>query len=126
MFRDPESKKAIVPDYVKIVRARTTEAFYELATARVWVDNFSKSFYLKLDPEQYYIQTWHGDRAFKKVGYDNAGVYNKMLEEYATLCVAGSDYGERQIRSAFRYKGEIMKVGYPRNDPQSRARWFRC
>jgi CDP-glycerol glycerophosphotransferase len=39
-----------------------------------------------------------------------------MLEENATLCIAGSDYGEHQARSAFHYKGEIMKLGYPRND----------
>ena len=90
------------------------------ARARVTVDNFNKRFYLKFPAEgQIYIQTWHGDRAFKKVGYDNPHQYtrfNRMLEEKCTLGVTGSDYGDMQFRSAFHYKGELLKVGYPRND----------
>lgn len=118
LFRDVEKAKAKfpVPDYVRCLRMGSIEGLSALGRARVIVDNYNKGPFLKLNrKKQYYIQTWHGDRAFKKVGYDYDPV-RPVAEEYASLCVSGSDYGDRQIRSAFRYKGEILKVGYPRND----------
>ena len=119
LFKDIDfaKKNFDIPDYVRIEHGISNKGVSCMARARVVVDNFNKRFFLDFPgKKQVYIQTWHGDRAFKKVGFDNAGVYTKMLEENATLCIAGSDYGERQARSAFHYKGEIMKLGYPRND----------
>lgn len=119
LFRDvAEAKqKYAIPSYVKCRNAIARDGVSEMARARVLVDNFNKRSYLKFRfPQQVYVQTWHGDRAFKKVGYDNPGQYNYLIEEKCALCICGSDYGERQYRSAFRYKGEVMKLGYPRND----------
>ena len=106
-----------IPDYVKAYQGISNKGVAAMARARVVVDNFNKRFFLAFPgKKQIYIQTWHGDRAFKKVGFDNPGQYTKMLEEHATLGVTGSDYGDMQFRSAFHYKGELLKVGYPRND----------
>ncbi len=106
-----------IPDYVRILNSIDRKGVSAMARARVVVDNFNKRFYLNFPaPKQIYIQTWHGDRAFKKVGYDNVGQHIRMLEEHCTLGITGSDYGDMQFRSAFHYKGELMKVGYPRND----------
>ncbi|MBQ3574737.1 MAG: CDP-glycerol glycerophosphotransferase family protein [Clostridia bacterium] len=119
LFKDVEkAKKSFdIPDYIIPMNSISREGVGMLARARIVVDNFNKRSYIKLKyPEQFYIQTWHGDRAFKKVGYDNPGQYDYLIEEHASLCVAGSDYGEMQFRSAFRYKGEVLKCGYPRND----------
>lgn len=119
LFRDvAEAKqKYAIPPYVKCRNAIARSGVSEMARARVLVDNFNKRSYLKFRfPQQVYVQTWHGDRAFKKVGYDNPGQYNYLIEEKCALCICGSDYGERQYRSAFHYKGEVMKLGYPRND----------
>ena len=118
LFGDVEKAKKNfpIPDYVRTFPALSREGVGEMGRARVVVDNFSKSFYLKFSPEQYYIQTWHGDRAFKKVGYDRDIPHGELLEEHCSLGITGSDYGDMQFRSAFHYKGEIMKVGYPRND----------
>ncbi|MBQ8507698.1 MAG: CDP-glycerol glycerophosphotransferase family protein [Clostridia bacterium] len=119
LFRDVQKAKRDydIPDYITCLNAISREGVSALARARIVVDNFNKRSYIRLKyPQQVYIQTWHGDRAFKKVGYDNPGQYKYLIEEHATLCISGSDYGDRQFRSAFRYKGEIMKVGYPRND----------
>ena len=59
-----ERARGMVPDYVRTVRCRSVEACVEFATARVWVDNFSKPEFMELDSRrQYYVQTWHGDRA---------------------------------------------------------------
>lgn len=111
--------REIAPDYVKLVRARTTEAFHELATARVWVDNFTKNNLLRHKKgQQFYIQTWHGDRPVKKICYDEPmwakGPYR--IEERADRVLTGSKFGERMYRTAFRYNGEYIAQGAPRND----------
>lgn len=122
LFRDAAAaqEKFDLPPYVRALNSIDREGVEAQACARVTVDNFNKRFYLNFPAEgQIYIQTWHGDRAFKKVGYDNPHQYtrfNRMLEEKCTIGVTGSDYGDMQFRSAFHYKGELMKVGYPRND----------
>ena len=119
LFKDVEAARAAydLPEYVRALNSIDAKGVSALARARVVVDNFNKRFYLKFPGKgQVYVQTWHGDRAFKKVGYDDVGYHKKLLEEHCTLGVTGSDYGDMQFRSAFHYKGELMKVGYPRND----------
>ena len=119
LFKDGEKarERQQIPDYVRIYNSIENRGVAAMATARVVVDNFNKRFYLKFPgKKQVYIQTWHADRAFKKVGYDNEGQYTTMLEEHATLGITGSDYGDMQFRSAFHYKGELLRVGSPRND----------
>ena len=88
----------------------------EMSTARVMVDNFNRPFYQTKFSDQKYVQTWHGDRGFKRVMYDmdeNGGFPDY---KYMDLAVAGSDFCEGMYRTAFRYKGEVIKTGLPRND----------
>jgi len=119
ILKDPEKKKSIVPDYVRIVKANSLEEIKELATAKVWVDNFCKPLWTYKSREQFYIQTWHGDRGFKKILHDSSFVtkhYRLIESRICDLAIAGSEYGVMQYRSAFKYNGEILRVGYPRND----------
>jgi CDP-glycerol glycerophosphotransferase len=84
----------------------------------VWVDNFAKGHYLRLAKgRQYYIQTWHGDRAIKKIGYDEAKPSQRRLEEKCSRITTASTFGEKMYRTAFAYRGEYIKAGSPRNDP---------
>ena len=110
------SDRADAPEWVRRAAPGSLCWLRELATARVTVDNFNKPFFQRKLPGQKYIQTWHGDRGFKKVLYDmdpGAG-YPDYLD--MDLAVAGSDFCERMYRTAFRYEGEVMKTGLPRND----------
>lgn len=117
LFREPEKKRAVVPDYVRIVNATSMQAYFELATARVWVDNFAKRSYLPLNREkQVYLNTWHGDRAFKKIGYDVVEKRYYRLEQDCHAMIAGSTFGEKMMRSAFGFKGDIIFEGSPRDD----------
>lgn len=119
LFKDLDQARKIydIPAYVTSYLSISRRGVSAMARARVVVDNYAKRFYLKFPAkDQIYIQTWHGDRAFKKVGFDFKGQHLRMLEEHCSLGITGSDYGDRQFRSAFHYKGELMKVGYPRND----------
>lgn len=117
MFRDPESKKGVTPDYVVCCDPISRRGLAEYATARVWVDNFTLGHYLKRRKgQQFYLNTWHGDRAFKKYAYDAFPNQRRRMEEDCDLVLTGSDFGERVLRSAFRYQGETFCYGSPRND----------
>jgi len=108
--------KADAPAWVRRADPGSLSWLRELATAKVTVDNFNKPFFQRKLPGQRYIQTWHGDRGFKKVMYDMDpdGGFPDYLD--LDLCVAGSDFCEGMYRTAFRHTGEVMKNGLPRND----------
>lgn len=121
LFNDPQKKKQIVPQYVQCVnRNDFAQSYSQLATAAVYVTNFSFSHFPK-SKKQLMIQTWHGDKAFKKVLYDSpfASGDDHVAEAKPGFCdyaVAGSEYGKNQYRSAFRYTGTVLMEGTPRND----------
>ena len=111
----------IVPDYISTVVRDSTEYYLVLTTAAAFVTNETlESFFVKKKGKQLFIQTWHGDRAFKKVLYDVWADRKRpepILDETLTdFCVAGSLYGEKQYRSAFNYKGEVLLEVTPRDD----------
>lgn len=118
---NPEEVRADVPDYVKLYARHNPRASFELGSARVWVDNFTKwPFMPHKKGKQFYMQTWHGDRAFKKIGYDNdiREMYRLeyRLEQDCDVFLTGSDFGEKMYGTAFRYHGPFLKYGAPRND----------
>ena len=112
-----EQLRPDIPGYVRCVNKYARKAWMELATARVWVDNFTKSPVLRGFPgdRQFYVQTWHGDRPIKVIGYDASDIEYR-LEQDASRVVTGSDFGMRMYRTAFRYRGEYINMGAPRND----------
>lgn len=120
LFLEPDSKKGIVPEYITCLKADSFKALKVLATSKFWVDNFNKPLFMYKTKKHVYIQTWHGDRGFKKILYDstfmNSNNYKLLESKSCNLVVAGSDYGEKKFRSAFKYEGDILKKGCPRND----------
>lgn len=104
------------PDYVRTVKPRSLAALTELATARCFVDNFNRPIYLEKYPGQLYVQTWHGDRGFKKVLYDMDDGLAYPDGAQMDLAVSGSAFGTQVFRTAFRYGGEVLQAGMPRND----------
>jgi len=119
LFNNPEEKKKIVPGYIRCVKTGSFRSIKELATAKFWVDNFAKPLSIYKSNKQIYIQTWHGDRAFKRILFDSPFVPNdyKLIE--SNMCdriVTGSKFAEKMYKSAFRYNGEFLKIGSPRND----------
>ena len=106
-----------LPAWVEVVDSSNTLVYYKtLATCGVLVTNFVLPDIIK-SKKQMFIQTWHGDKAFKKVLLDQTKDFvPEQLEGFCDLAVAGSEYGKRQYESAFRYKGKILMEGTPRND----------
>ena len=110
------SDPASAPDYARTVKPRSLGALTALATARCFVDNFNRPIYLEKYPGQLYVQTWHGDRGFKKVMYDMEDGLAYPDGGQIDLAVSGSRFGTQVYRTAFRYPGEVMEKGMPRND----------
>ena len=114
-------KYKIVPEYVKKV-SNSKDFYKELATSFCYITNEGMEPNKYKRKNQIFIQTWHGDRGFKKALYtyweDQKQkrpipiIDNKITD----FCVAGSDYGEMFYREGFRYKGKVLKIGTPRND----------
>ena len=119
-YLNDDASLDLVPDYVKRVSSRM--GFYrQLFSSFCYVTNCE--FYdlgsLK-KKKQLYIQTWHGDRGFKKVLYEAAPDLCKMVRvcdsEVVDIALSGSDFGSNQYRLAFNYSGKIQKIGCPRNE----------
>ena len=111
-----------VPDYVTVVPPNSLPALKAQAQASVWVLNYvyriNSGIYKSTD--QFYIQTWHGDRGLKMIGYADELHSRKSRNKYVTadcdLFLAASDYGVMKAHKGMRYEGEVMTVGMPRND----------
>ena len=117
----PQFKK-YVPDYVTVVPPKPRLALKAQAQASVWVLNY---IYQKKDGfykgrNIFYIQTWHGDRGLKTVGYltkRGKENYNNVYDlAPCNLFVAASDYGVKKARQGLLYGGEVIVEGMPRND----------
>lgn len=111
------------PDEIRKVKLRSLKAFYELATAKVWVNNSRFQTYILKRKKQYYIQTWHGSLALKKIEYDAEDklneYYRKVMKhdtKQIDLMLSNSTFCTEMYKRAFRYSGEIQEFGSPRND----------
>ena len=111
-----------VPDYVTIVSPSPRLALKAQAHASVWVLNYVYRLNTGIykDFDQFYIQTWHGDRGLKTIGYadelNRPKSNNGYLMSDCDLFLAASDYGVMKAHKGLRYEGEVMTVGMPRND----------
>lgn len=118
LFKDGYENEKL-PKYIVRVNATDTKAvLWHLATSAAYVNNFLLNDFAK-SKKQMFIQTWHGDKAFKKVLYDAAsftGYAKEAVPGYCDLAIAGSEYGKKQYITAFRYVGRILMEGTPRND----------
>ena len=107
-----------IPDYIEKLPRFTPRTLRELATARVIVTNAAMKIWMRKCPDQLYVQTWHGDRGFKRVQLDedpNRRFYRREAERI-DVAVSGSDFGTRVFKSGFAAKKEIIECGCPRND----------
>ncbi|MFV0342348.1 MAG: CDP-glycerol glycerophosphotransferase family protein [Anaerocolumna sp.] len=123
IFVTNQPHNAHAPSNVLVVRTNSIKAIYYLATARVWLDNNRKERYILKRKGQYYIQTWHGGIALKKIERDyeealgTAYVRNAKRDSAMTdLYISNSNFCTNLYRNSFWYKGEIKEYGSPRTD----------
>ncbi|MGE5417233.1 MAG: CDP-glycerol glycerophosphotransferase family protein [Acidobacteriota bacterium] len=116
-----------LPPQIRSVRFDSLRAVYEMATARIWIDNSRQFVYIKKRKGQYYIQTWHSLMPFKKIERD---AVDTLPPEYvsaaiedskkADLMLAGISSDIDSFRRIFWYDGEVLNCGAPKLDPYFR------
>ena len=110
-----------IPDGVRMVLRDSSANYYELMSAKVWVDNAMNCVWKRTPKKkgQYYIETWHGSMGIKRL--DTYGskywryVANKCNREFDYM-LANSDYEVNIFRTSFWPDVNIVKTGHPRND----------
>ncbi|GAA2367248.1 hypothetical protein GCM10010404_22210 [Nonomuraea africana] len=116
-FETPEGGRCVVRD---------SEAHYEaLARARHVVANSTQPRWYRKRKGQIYLQTWHGT-PLKRIGFDMEKVHSlegaAYLDRFAAdvaqwdFLISPNPFSTPVFRRAFRYEGEILETGYPRND----------
>lgn len=112
---------------IKVKRSFFKYLFYTLRSG-VWVLDSRHLYYLRKNKNTRYIQTWHGT-PFKKLGLDmdvldmsgNTDVeryredFKRNTREWQYL-LSQNEYSSEIFRKAFDFKGEMLEIGYPRND----------
>lgn len=128
-----ENKRKGVPDYIKCVDYTKHNMLRELSTAKVWIDNSFTYAYacnsIYKNRNQLYIQTWHGDRGFKKCGYEWKGFTSDTRGIENGLCdyiLVGSNFEKDFFRKGYRYKGDFLVTGSPRDDILVKPNKQRC
>lgn len=121
LFRlsDRGRRMADLPDWVTPVPKLSLRTLREMATARVIVTNAGMQRWMVKFDDQLYIQTWHGDRGFKKIRLDLEPQNPYFVKEARRidLAISGSDFGSRVFESAMAVPPErILACGCPRND----------
>lgn len=111
------------PDSIKLVPYNSIRAIYELATAKIWIDNCRKESNVRKRKKQFYIETWHNGISLKRV---EKSVEHNLSEEYvksakndSTLVnafISNSDFATKRYKKDFWYNGRIIESGLPRND----------
>ena len=97
---------------------------WAMGRASVWVSNQNMPAWMRRPTDTFYLQTWHGTPLKRMlhdldtvIGRDSGyvGRVDRMIGEWSLL-LAPSPWAAERLRSAFRYEGEMLDVGYPRND----------
>jgi CDP-glycerol glycerophosphotransferase len=122
--------QAPVPPTAEAVALWTRRWYASLATSRYIVTNQHLPEWFRRRAGQVVVQTWHG-APLKRIGFDIADVHftdERYLEKLAaeapnwSLLVSPSRFSTPILRRAFGYTGEMLEIGYPRNDVLFRDR----
>lgn len=113
-----------VPAGVSTVRRNRVAYFRDLATVRHFVNNdMTPRIYPPHRRFETYLQTWHGT-PLKRIGFDTEShavpqqYFDRLERDVArwTHLLSPSAEITAILRSAFRFDGTVLEVGYPRND----------
>lgn len=125
-FKDPQKFRDLLPSEVHAVEIGSFKYFRLLATSQFIISNTRIGggiwWPFKKRSKQIYIFTGHGGNGIKKIEFDADSLSREYLAIAANdtsridLFLSGSSFRSRVIRSAYRYKNEILEKGTPRND----------
>jgi CDP-glycerol glycerophosphotransferase len=95
----------------KVVAAYTYEAFKEMASAKIWVENSMADIFPKRRKNQFFIQTWHGSMGIKTM---NSVLPRKVYNQVTTII--SNSFFENYFFRQFWTNASVMMYGHARND----------
>lgn len=109
-------RSELIPNGVRVVFSNTWKEIYELATAKIWVDDHRKYTNIRKAKKQLYLQMWHSNGPIlKKVEKDAIAclptAYIKRAKHDSGLAdcfFSECEWRTQNIREAFWYSGEIV------------------
>ncbi|MFD0800344.1 CDP-glycerol glycerophosphotransferase family protein, partial [Streptomonospora algeriensis] len=113
-----------LPDDLAPVRHNGRDFYESLARSSYLVTNSRQPAWFTRRPGQVVVQTWHGSM-LKRIGFDIENIRGKSRDYHEKLAwetrqwdylVSPSPWATPILRRAFRFEGEILETGYPRND----------
>ncbi|GAA4888362.1 CDP-glycerol glycerophosphotransferase family protein [Streptomonospora salina] len=113
-----------LPDDLAPVRYSGRDYYEALARSSYLVTNSRQPSWFTRRPGQVVVQTWHGSM-LKRIGFDIENIRGKSRDYHEKLAwetrqwdylVSPSPWATPILRRAFRFEGEILETGYPRND----------
>jgi CDP-glycerol glycerophosphotransferase len=119
-----------LPDGAQPLRLNGREWYEAYATSRYIVTNQHLPQWFRRREGQVVVQTWHGT-PLKRIGHDitevrfaDPGYLEKLAVETPnwSLLLSPNRFSTPIMRRAFRYEGEILESGYPRNDVLHKGR----
>ncbi|MDE7213056.1 MAG: CDP-glycerol glycerophosphotransferase family protein, partial [Anaeroplasmataceae bacterium] len=120
LVRDMSS---VFPKEIKKVKYGSLRAYFELATAKIWIDNIRNGLRTPKKKKQFYIQTWHGSIPLKKIERAAEDLLDKGYIKKAkkdgkitNLMLSNSKWATELYRNDFWYNGPILEAGVPRED----------
>ncbi len=127
-----EAHRHTFPDDVHTVDVAGDEARAVLESADLLVANTHTELEWDKAPSTTYLQTWHGTplkRIHRDVLWAPEGRLDRLDRDVARwdLLLSPNPASTPRLRGAFRYDGEVLESGYPRNDLLSHpdAAWAR-
>jgi CDP-glycerol glycerophosphotransferase len=108
----------------KQIKRLSPQYFYYLAKSGYWVNNQNFPTYISKRKGTTYLQTWHGT-PLKKMLFDIENIQGRSDDYLERVhgatrqwdyLVSPSSYATETFKSAFKYTGNIVEAGYPRND----------
>jgi CDP-glycerol glycerophosphotransferase len=107
------------------VLRNSTEHYEVIGQARYIISNNPMPPWFHKRPDQTYLQVWHGT-PLKRIGFDieqpkftdAAGYLKRFSADVAQwdFLVSPNPFSTPILQRAFRYDGEVLEYGYPRND----------
>ncbi|MBV2363036.1 CDP-glycerol glycerophosphotransferase family protein [Streptomonospora nanhaiensis] len=113
-----------LPEDLRRVRHNGHDFYESLARSSFLVTNSRQPAWFTRRPGQVVVQTWHGSM-LKRIGFDIENIRGKSRDYHEKLAwetqqwdylVSPSPWATPILRRAFRFDGEILETGYPRND----------
>lgn len=115
-----------LPEWIITIRIGSLKYYYYRLFSKIIITNCGEYPQIPVRKNQLLINTWHGGGCYKKCGLMQIGA-NKSSKYYQKLVLMAFHQtdvvlsnnrmaSEEIFRQSFDFKGEILEVGYPRND----------